>query len=720
MEDLLGTFTASGSASLFSTVPPSASADPAPSPSHEEYMQRCILEDTDTGGGEWLGTSTEGLPSSPAAAGRGGGAAAGLLSTGPDRQRWHPMGDWFIRNTAENKSTKEDTDSDNRLWWIEGWRRGGANGGDGWLSQTTLNQTDTRPTSNNTDTAREVAPFVSQGVLNGTTTAGASPPPPPPPPPPPRSTEQDMNIGDGGDAGMGMDAFEYSLNLTEQDSLSMTMEDIAAQTLRMTQRADEQRLGTTVTSSGGRGPPSLLEQKFPHLFRADGMAFLNHTHTHGGTAGESPPLPVRRPHPKAMVDTGRAAVSRHQTAHSADVGVGTGDEEGVGAGGPMSHAEMMKKIQSLEEQLEAKNVQLKELQEKLLHQRATLDGSSASPASSTAAAASMMLSSPAPTAGGHAARPPTPPPPPPPPPSDSPGKDGPSVLAGAANGINSESNLRKDPSSAAQTNTQARLERLTPPPPPPPPEAQILQQLRAAKTNASSLHRRINKALSLIEGAEKKGTVKLAGESTTSSCSRLAAADLARLVRSIHGALRHPSPCVPTRTVFTQTRLSPPLKTASVDSRQSMAGDRRPTTQQPAPSRPAIPQASSSPPPVNTTTVDSTAAVPSSTALQPTNTSKVVFECKCVRTRPGDELCVAGGVSELGDWDVDRAVRMDGYNFPIWSSGELSLPSLRVIEFKYVLRRADGGKEWETFDGNREVTLSNQDEPTTIKSEFGE
>ncbi|CEM32463.1 unnamed protein product [Vitrella brassicaformis CCMP3155] len=353
--DLLAAFTGSGS--FFSSVPPptdpdAANSPPSPSlsPSQKEdqgsfnmshYMQT-LLEDTDNDGDEWLGSkdAETGLPSSPGdGGGGGGGGGAGLLPIGPKRQGsvevdgkagqvsegWRPMGDWFNgtntigRQDADtpsaNKSTKPDTDSDDAHSSTEGWRWGvgsGSGQGDGWLPQTIAPNTHPDPPppppSHNNKFNPDVAPFVPQGMLNGTTTPThthtyphAQPPPPPGPPPPPPShpphintnTEQETNDDhrdDEGDAGMGMDAFEHSQNATKEDPL-LTMEDIAEQTLRMTKRSevDKQRfwrkdsvwdthhaadekpptITTTDEEAGGGGErdgPSILEQKFPQLF----------------------------------------------------------------------------------------------------------------------------------------------------------------------------------------------------------------------------------------------------------------------------------------------------------------------------------------------------------------------------------------------------------------------------------------------------------------------
>ena len=86
---------------------------------------------------------------------------------------------------------------------------------------------------------------------------------------------------------------------------------------------------------------------------------------------------------------------------------------------------------------------------------------------------------------------------------------------------------------------------------------------------------------------------------------------------------------------------------------------------------------------------------------------QVVFECHCERTRPGDELSVVGAVEELGGWDVTKALPLDGSAYPIWRSAPVCLPAPgHSIEFKFVLRLGDGGREWERFRGERHESLS--------------
>lgn len=69
----------------------------------------------------------------------------------------------------------------------------------------------------------------------------------------------------------------------------------------------------------------------------------------------------------------------------------------------------------------------------------------------------------------------------------------------------------------------------------------------------------------------------------------------------------------------------------------------------------------------------------------------------------GETLYIAGSASELGRWDVDRAVEMgaEGYTAqePVWS-GVVRLRAGMEVEYKYLLKEVDGGLRWEE-GGNR-------------------
>jgi len=66
----------------------------------------------------------------------------------------------------------------------------------------------------------------------------------------------------------------------------------------------------------------------------------------------------------------------------------------------------------------------------------------------------------------------------------------------------------------------------------------------------------------------------------------------------------------------------------------------------------------------------------------------------------GEHIVLVGSAPELGQWNADRGVLMhtSEVDFPFWTSPpiSLSLPREGPVLYKYVLVKADGGKEWES------------------------
>ena len=69
----------------------------------------------------------------------------------------------------------------------------------------------------------------------------------------------------------------------------------------------------------------------------------------------------------------------------------------------------------------------------------------------------------------------------------------------------------------------------------------------------------------------------------------------------------------------------------------------------------------------------------------------------------GETVYISGSASELGAWDVGRAVEIgaEGYTAeePVWS-GVVELIAGMEVEYKYLLKGVDGGLRWEE-GGNR-------------------
>ncbi len=68
----------------------------------------------------------------------------------------------------------------------------------------------------------------------------------------------------------------------------------------------------------------------------------------------------------------------------------------------------------------------------------------------------------------------------------------------------------------------------------------------------------------------------------------------------------------------------------------------------------------------------------------------------------GQNVLVAGNVAELGGWDPAKALPLSADGYPTWS-GSVSLPPDTPIEFKYLIRNADGSVAWES-GANRTTT----------------
>ncbi|WP_258534981.1 carbohydrate-binding module family 20 domain-containing protein [Streptomyces sp. PT12] len=73
-------------------------------------------------------------------------------------------------------------------------------------------------------------------------------------------------------------------------------------------------------------------------------------------------------------------------------------------------------------------------------------------------------------------------------------------------------------------------------------------------------------------------------------------------------------------------------------------------------------------------------------------------------TQPGEHIYATGNLPQLGDWNPERAVRLDAAAYPVWRAA-VSLPAGTTFQYKYI-RRAEGatGVTWES-GGNRTATV---------------
>lgn len=86
---------------------------------------------------------------------------------------------------------------------------------------------------------------------------------------------------------------------------------------------------------------------------------------------------------------------------------------------------------------------------------------------------------------------------------------------------------------------------------------------------------------------------------------------------------------------------------------------------------------------------------------------RVVWECSCQSTCPGDLLMIVGGHERVGCWDPQKAVILstDSILFPLWRTREIEFDEPLTIEYKFIIRRANGHFEWEGFSVNRTADL---------------
>jgi hypothetical protein len=86
--------------------------------------------------------------------------------------------------------------------------------------------------------------------------------------------------------------------------------------------------------------------------------------------------------------------------------------------------------------------------------------------------------------------------------------------------------------------------------------------------------------------------------------------------------------------------------------------------------------------------------------------TEVVFEVQAV-TKPGERVVVVGNAPELGDFQPERALPLDGTSYPTWS-GKISLIPGTKVEYKYARANGDGSFTWETIAGNRALDVAVQ------------
>jgi len=68
----------------------------------------------------------------------------------------------------------------------------------------------------------------------------------------------------------------------------------------------------------------------------------------------------------------------------------------------------------------------------------------------------------------------------------------------------------------------------------------------------------------------------------------------------------------------------------------------------------------------------------------------------------GENIFLAGSISELGDWNTDDSVALSSADYPVWSL-TIDLPANTDFQYKFIRKETDGSIVWES-DPNRETT----------------
>lgn len=87
----------------------------------------------------------------------------------------------------------------------------------------------------------------------------------------------------------------------------------------------------------------------------------------------------------------------------------------------------------------------------------------------------------------------------------------------------------------------------------------------------------------------------------------------------------------------------------------------------------------------------------------------VLFTCYDGHTYQGQSVYVAGNHPTLGDWDLDRAYKLNADNYPTWNA-TINLPANYNVEWKCVKREENNsgaGVEWQQGPNNTFNTSSN-------------
>ena len=89
---------------------------------------------------------------------------------------------------------------------------------------------------------------------------------------------------------------------------------------------------------------------------------------------------------------------------------------------------------------------------------------------------------------------------------------------------------------------------------------------------------------------------------------------------------------------------------------------------------------------------------------------KLKFQLICKNTVFGENVSLLGNQTKLGNWDTNKSVELktDKHIFPLWESNPISFNNNSNLEYKYIISNKNSHSvKWESFQGNRQLNLSN-------------
>ena len=89
---------------------------------------------------------------------------------------------------------------------------------------------------------------------------------------------------------------------------------------------------------------------------------------------------------------------------------------------------------------------------------------------------------------------------------------------------------------------------------------------------------------------------------------------------------------------------------------------------------------------------------------------KLKFQLICKNTVFGENVSLLGNQTQLGNWDTNKSIELktDKHIFPLWESNPISFNNNSNLEYKYIISNKNSHSiKWESFQGNRQLNLSN-------------